>query len=269
MTRKKISSKLYMALVFLFLYAPIVVVIVFSFNATKSRTVFTGVTLKWYAQLFQDELIMKSLRNSLILAFSSSVIATVIGTAAALAISRMKKKTRAVVMNVTYLPVVNSEIVTGISLMLLFVFVFGLIGLQLGFVSVLIAHITFNIPYVILNVLPKLRQADQDLFNAALDLGCNPGQAFFKVVLPEIMPGIVSAFLMAFSLSFDDFMISYFTAGSSFQTLPVTIYSMTRRRITPKINALFALIFVLIFVLLLVINIRDSRAAKRDARKES
>ena len=255
MTRKKISSKLYMALVFLFLYAPIVVVIVFSFNATKSRTVFTGVTLKWYAQLFQDELIMKSLRNSLILALSSSVIATVIGTAAALAISRMKKKARAVVMNITYLPVVNSEIVTGISLMLLFVFVFGLI--------------TFNIPYVILNVLPKLRQADQDLFNAALDLGCNPGQAFFKVVLPEIMPGIVSAFLMAFSLSFDDFMISYFTAGSSFQTLPVTIYSMTRRRITPKINALFALIFVLIFVLLLVINIRDSRAAKRDARKES
>lgn len=260
---KKLSSKIYTGLLFLFLYAPIVVVIIFSFNSTKSRTVFESVTLKWYVELFKDDQIMQALGNSLILAFSSALIATVIGTMAAVCINRMNKKARAVVMNVTYLPIVNSEVVTGVSLMLLFVFITGVLHAEMGALTVLIAHITFCIPYVILNVLPKLRQIDPNLMDAAMDLGCNQKQAFFKAMLPQIMPGVISAALMAFSLSFDDFAISYFTSGSSFQTLPVAIYSMTRKRITPKINALFAVIFLLIFILLLVMNIRDSRVEKK------
>lgn len=259
---KRLCSKLYTGFIFLFLYAPIFVVIIFSFNSTKSRTVFEGFTLKWYAELFADQQIMKALGNSLILALSAAFIATMMGTMAAVCINRMKKRTKDVVMNVTYLPIVNSEVVTGVSLMLLFVFVTGIINAQMGAITVLIAHVTFCVPYVILNVLPKLRQVDPNLIDAAMDLGCNHREAFFKAMLPQIMPGIISAWLMAFSLSFDDFAISYFTSGSSFQTLPVAIYSMTRKRITPKINALFAVIFVLIFIVLLAMNIRDSRAER-------
>lgn len=264
---KKSLSKLYTGLIFLFLYAPILVVIFFSFNTTKSRTVFEGFTFKWYLELFSDEHIMKAFGNSLILAFSAAIIATIMGTMAAVCINRMKKRTKAVVMNITYLPVVNSEVVTGVSLMLLFVFITGLINAQMGALTVLIAHVTFCVPYVILNVLPKLRQVDPNLIDAAMDLGCNRRQAFFKAMLPQIMPGIISAWLMAFSLSFDDFAVSYFTSGSSFQTLPVAIYSMTRKRITPKINALFAVIFMLIFIILLVMNIRDSRAERANRIK--
>ncbi len=260
---KRVTPALYNGLIFLFLYAPIFIVILFSFNTTKSRTIMDGFTLQWYVELFQDDLIMESLRNSLILAFSSSILATVIGTAAALCIAKMKKFGRSMVMNLNYIPIVNSEVVTGVSLMMLFVFFASIFGGELGFVTVLIAHITFNIPYVVLNVLPKLRQTDPNLLDAALDLGCTQISAFFKVILPQILPGIISAFIMAFSLSFDDFAISYFTTGTSFQTLPVTIYSMTRKRITPKINALFTLIFVLVFILLLVMNLRDSRLAKK------
>lgn len=267
MRKHRIGSKIYMGLIFLFLYAPIFVVILFSFNTTKSRTLLQGFTLQWYAQLFEDKVIMEALFHSLILALLSSVIAVVIGTFAALRIAKMKRFGRSLVMTVTYIPVINSDVVTGVSLMIFFVFVTSMVGGSLGFVTVLIAHVTFNTPYVILNILPKLRQADPHLMDAALDLGCTPSKAFFKVVLPQIMPGVVSAFIMAFSLSFDDFAISYFTTGSSFQTLPVVIYSMTRRRITPKINALFAIIFLLVFLLLVFINLREWSAEKKKQSK--
>lgn len=263
MKKRRIGSKIYMSLIFLFLYAPILVVVLFSFNTTKSRTLLQGFTFNWYTQLFQDKLIMGALIHSIILALLSSVIAVVIGTFAAMRIAKMKRFGRSLVMNVTYIPVINSEVVTGVSLMILFVFIASLIGGSLGFITVLIAHITFNTPYVILNILPKLRQADPNLMDAALDLGCTPSRAFFKVVLPQIMPGVISAFIMAFSLSFDDFAISYFTTGSSFQTLPVVIYSMTRRRITPKINALFAIIFLLVFLLLVFINLWEWKTEKK------
>lgn len=256
---RKCVKNAYIALIFLFLYAPIIIVIIFSFNGIKSRSVFSGFTFKWYGELFKDGFIMNALFNSLILAVLSSIIATLIGTAAALRISKMKKFGRSLTMTLTNIPIVNSEVVTGVSLMILFT---SVVGCSLGFGTALIAHVTFNLPYVILNVLPKLKQTDPNLVDAALDLGCTPTQSFFKVILPQIASAIFSAFIMAFSLSFDDFAVSYFTTGSAFETLPIAIYSMTRRRITPKINALFTLIFFFIFLLLLFINIREFRADK-------
>ncbi|MDF2568314.1 MAG: potC [Oscillospiraceae bacterium] len=265
---KKILGKLYIGLVFLFLYAPIFVLIVFSFNNSKSRSNFTGFTFKWYQELFSNNLIMGSLFNTLTIAVISSVFATILGTFAAIGIRNMKKTGRGIMMNITYLPVINPEIVTGVSLMLLFVFLNRTLNLQLGFMTVLLAHITFNVPYVILNVLPKLRQMDKHLYEAAQDLGCNTRQAFVKVVIPEIMPGIVSGFLMAFTFSLDDFVISYFTSGSSFQTLPVTIYSMIRRKINPQINALSAILFIVVLAVLVLMNIKDAKIEKRNLQKE-
>lgn len=253
---KKFGKRLYLGLCFLFLYAPIAVLIVFSFNQSKNRATFTGFSFKWYKALFQNELIMHSLWNTLLVAILASVIATLLGTIAAVGISGMRKRMRSVMMNVTYLPVINPEIITGISTMLLFVYLKEILHLELGFLTVLIAHITFCLPYVILNVLPKLRQMDASLYEAALDLGCNPVQAFMKVVIPEIMPGIASGFLMSFTFSLDDFIITYFTSGSSFQTLPVTIYSMTRMKVNPQINALSTLMFLFVLTLLLLMNIR-------------
>ncbi len=264
---KKAFSKIYLSIVYLFLYLPILVLIVFSFNESKSKSHFTGFSLRWYEVLFEDELIMSSLMNTLILAAISSVIATVIGTMAAIGIYSLGKKSRAVVMSVTNLPMVNPEVVTGISLMLLFVFVSSVIGVSQGFYSVLIAHITFNLPYVILNVLPKLYQVNANLFEAALDLGCTKKQAFFKVILPEIMPGVFSGFLMAVTLSLDDFIISYFTSGSDFQTLPVTIYSMLRKQVPPSLNALSTLLFVAVLVILLISNISAIRKEKAERKK--
>ena len=252
-------SKAYMALFLMFMYIPIFVLIVFSFNETKSRSVFSGFTLDWYVKLFQNELIMTSLRNTLIIAVLASISATVLGTAAAIGISNMKKLPKAVIMNVTNIPIINPEIVTGVSLMLLFVFFAARMNLEFGFKTLLIAHITFDVPYVILNVMPKFRQMDPHLYEAAQDLGCGPVQAFFKVVLPEIMPGVISGFLMSFTFSLDDFIISYFTGGATSQTLPVTIYSMTRRKISPEINALSTLIFVIVIIVLLVKNILERR----------
>lgn len=264
---KKAFSRIYLALVYIFLYAPILVLIVFSFNESQSKTKFSGFSLKWYEVLFEDELIMTSLFNTLILALISSVIATLIGTMAAIGLNSFRKSTRNAVMSVTNMPMVNPEVVTGISMMLLFVFVASLLGVEQGFYSVLIAHITFNLPYVILNVLPKLRQVNNNLFEAALDLGCTPRQAFFKVILPEIMPGIFSGFLMAVTLSLDDFIISYFTSGSDFQTLPVTIYSMLRKRVPPSLNALSALMFVTVLVILLISNITAIKKEKSEMSK--
>lgn len=263
MKKSRISSKIYIALCMIFLYAPILVLIVFSFNESKSRAHFTGFTFKWYRQLLENDLIMTSLFNSLLIALLASVISAVVGTAAAVGISKFGKRARGVIMNVTYLPVLNPEIVTGISMMLLFVFFKNLFGFKMGFATVLIAHITFCLPYVILNVLPKLRQMDQSLFEAAMDLGCHPVTAFFKVVIPQIMPGITAGFLMAFTISLDDFVVTYFTSGSGFKMLPVTIYSMVKKKVNPQINALSTIIFLIVLALLAVMNLVEARRAKR------
>lgn len=260
---RKFSKFFYYGLCCLFLYAPIVVLIVFSFNESKNRARFTGFSLKWYRDLFHNEMIMSSLKNTLIVAVCAAVIATIIGTVAAVGINGMKKGMRSAVMNVTYLPVINPEIITGVSLMLMFVFISGLLGIELGFWSVLVSHVTFCLPYVILNVLPKLRQMDPNMYEAALDLGCTPVKAFLRVVIPEISSGILTGFLMSFTFSLDDFIITYFTSGSSFQTLPVTIYSMTRMKVNPQINALSALMFVAVLLLLLLMNLKNFRNTKK------
>lgn len=265
----KIGSKIYTGLIFLFLYAPIIVLIVFSFNDTEtgSRTVWSGFSLRWYAKLFEDRYILEALRNTLIIAVVTAVCSTVIGTAAAIGINTMKKLPRKLMMNVTNFPMVNPEIVTGVSLMLLFVFAVNAMGgKSLGMGSLIMAHITFCLPYTILSILPKLRQMNPNLYEAAQDLGCPPVKSFFKVVLPEIIPGIVTGFIMAFTLSIDDFVISYFTSGTT-QTLPIYIYSMTRKRISPEINALSTLLFAVILVLLIIVNVRRSKDVRKEEAK--
>lgn len=258
-------GKIYMAVVLLFLYVPIFVLIVFSFNESKSRSVFSGFTLDWYEKLFRNDIIISSLINTIIIAVIASIFSTILGTFAAIGINSMKKLPRTVVMNVTNMPIINPEIVTGVSLMLLFVFFAARMNLEFGFVTLLIAHITFDVPYVILNIMPKFKQLDPHLYEAAQDLGCSPFQAFRKVVLPEIMPGVISGFLMAFTYSLDDFVVSYFTSGSTSQTLPITIYSMTRRKVSPEINALSTLIFIAVVIVLIVKNIVESKQAKKNA----
>ena len=257
-------GKIYIGLVLMFLYVPIFVLIVFSFNETKSRSVFSGFTFDWYEKLFRNEIIISSLINTIIIAVLASIISTILGTLAAIGINSMKKFPRAVVLNVTNMPIINPEIVTGVSLMLLFVFFAARMNLEFGFVTLLIAHITFDVPYVILNVMPKFKQMNPHLYEAAQDLGCGPFMAFIKVVLPEIMPGVVSGFLMAFTYSLDDFIISYFTSGSTSQTLPITIYSMTRRKVSPEINALSTLIFLVVVIVLVVKHIIEMNQAKRN-----
>ena len=261
-------GKLYLVLVLLFLYVPIFVLIVFSFNETKSRSVFSGFTLDWYKRLCHNRIIISSLINTIIIASVASVVSTVLGTLAAIGINSMRKVPKAVVMNITNMPIINPEIVTGVSLMLLFVFFAARMNLEFGFVTLLIAHITFDVPYVILNVMPKFNQMDPHLYEAAQDLGCSPFKAFRKVVLPEIMPGVVSGFLMSFTYSLDDFVVSYFTTGSTSQTLPITIYSMTRRKVSPEINALSTLIFIAVIIVLIVKNAIENRAAKKSGAKE-
>ena len=266
--RMKMSplSKLYVAFIMLLLYAPIVVMIVFSFNASASTSVMTGFSLKWYESLLHDSATINALKNTLILAVSSSLIATVMGTAAAVGLNVYKNKfIKKTVMGVTNIPMMNPEIVTGISMMLLFVFCAKLIGVTdaLGFGTMLVAHVTFNLPYVILSVLPKLRQMDKYLPEAAMDLGCTPIQSFFKVTLPSISTGIVSGLMMSFTLSLDDFVISYFTQGPSFETLPIRIFSMTKKRVTPDMYALSTLIFVVILVLLVLLNVAQVRGEKK------
>ena len=258
--------RIYTALYMIFSDAPIAVMIVFSFNSARSTSVFGGFSLKWYAELLKDSSTIEALKNTFILAVTSAIIATVLGTLSAVGIFSMKRKwTRSVTMTVTNIPMMNPDIVTGISLMLLFVFVGSLVGSKnsLGFGTMLIAHITFNLPYVILSVLPKLKQTDSHLSEAAQDLGCTPLQSFFKVVLPSIMPGVFTGMIMAFTLSLDDFVISYFTTGPDFQTLPIKIFSMTKRRVTPDMYALSTLIFLSVLVLLILINIAQSKADKK------
>ena len=247
---KKIS-KLYMSLLLMFLYVPIFVLIVFSFNTTKSRTVFDGFTFDWYVRLFQNELILSSLWNTILISISAATISTILGTAAAIGINKMKKLPKAVVMNINNFPIINPEIVTGVSLMLLFVFFAARMNFNFGFGT-------------LLNVMPKFRQMNPNLYEAAQDLGCNSFKAFFKVVLPEIMPGIVSGFLMAFTFSLDDFIISYFTSGATSQTLPITIYSMTRRKVSPEINALSTIIFLVVVIVLIVKHLMENRNNKEE-----
>ncbi len=261
----KAIGRAYSFLIFLFLYAPIVVLIVFSFNDTEtaSRTLWSGFSLRWYEKLFEDRLILEALRNTLIIAIAAAAASTLLGTVAAIGINSMRRLPKRIMMNITNFPMVNPEIVTGVSMMLLFVFAVGLFGgRSLGMGSIIAAHITFCLPYVILSVLPKLRQMDPALYEAAQDLGCPPAKAFFKVVLPEIMPGVVTGMIMAFTLSIDDFVISYFTSGTT-QTLPIYIYSMTRKRVSPEINALSTVMFVVVMALLIVVNTRSAKVNRQ------
>ena len=268
MKKNGVFSRAFMVLVFLFLYAPIFVLIVFSFNATKSRTVWGGFSLQWYVELFHNTRILDALRVTLTVSLLAAVIATIAGTAAAIGFYSMKRRPRNLCMAVNNIPMTNADIITGVSLMLLFVFLGKFLPFKLGFGTLLIAHITFNIPYVVLSVLPKLRQLDPNIYEAAQDLGATGLTAFRKVVLPEIMPGVWNGLLIAFTMSFDDFVISYFTAGSSVSTLAMEIYSMTRKRISPEINALSTLLFVVVLALLLIVNLRQSRQ-DRAARKRA
>ncbi len=262
----KISSKIYSGLIFAFLFAPIVVLLVFSFNQSKSLSVFSGFSLKWYQELFDDQNTLESVKNSLLLAASATIVSTIMGTAAAVGINKLRSKWYRTAMNtVTDIPMTNPDIITGISLMLMFVFVGRLFGARtsLNFWTMLIAHVTFCLPYVILQVLPKLRQLDRSLIEAAMDLGCTPLRAFFRAELPEIMPSIVTGAIMAFTLSLDDFVISYFTAGTGFMTLPIRIYSMTKKTVTPKMYALATIIFFVTMALLLISNIIDNDDSKK------
>ena len=258
-------SKVYTAIIMIFLFAPIAILLVFSFNEAKSLSVFSGFSLNWYRELFKDAETLGAVRNTLVLAASAAVISTIMGTAAAVGINKLRSRVLRTAMDtVTNVPMVNPDIITGISLMLMFVFVGRLFGAatSLNFVTMLIAHVTFCLPYVILQVLPKLQQMDRSLPEAAMDLGCTPFRAFMKAEIPEIMPGVVTGLIMAFTLSLDDFVISYFTSGNGFQTLPIRIYNMTKKTVTPKMYALATIIFFVILALLIMTNLIDTDKPK-------
>ena len=256
---KTIAKKIYLALICIILYAPIVTLMVLSFNNTKTRSKWGGFTGKWYVSLFQNKEIMNALYTTLIIALLSALIATLIGTLAALGMQVMRSRTRTLFMGITNIPMLNAEIVTGISLMLAFI----AFGISLGFQTVLIAHITFNIPYVILSVMPKLKQTSRFTYEAALDLGASPLRAFFKVVFPDILPGVLSGFLLAFTMSLDDFIITHFTRGAGINTLSTLIYSEVRRGIKPSMYALSTVIFATVLILLIISNFAPRRKAEQ------
>ncbi|MBE6570141.1 MAG: ABC transporter permease [Ruminococcaceae bacterium] len=267
---KKALGNVFIWIIYLILYAPLLVMVFFSFNEGRSTSVFSGFSLKWYAELFASRDTMTALQNTLVLAISSAVIATVLGTAAAMYMYYLRNKAwKATMKTVTNIPMMNPEIVTGVSMMLLFVFIGRMLGADnsLSFGTLLIAHVTFNLPYVILNVLPKLNQTDPHLAEAAQDLGSTPMQAFVKVVMPAVIPGVISGFLMSFTMSLDDFVISYYTTGSDFQTLPLKIFAMTKKTVKPDMYALSSLIFITVLILLLIINISQIRQEKKNASK--
>lgn len=276
MKKNHFGNRLFLALIFLFLYAPIFVLIVFSFNATKSRTVWGGFSLQWYGRLFQDSAILSALQTTLLVSVLASLIAMLAGTAAAIGFAAMKRRSRHMLMSVNNIPLTNADIVTGVSLSLLFMLAFAVFstaqswvnatfGTSLsfhwdkGFGTMLIAHVTFDIPYVILSVMPRLRQLDPHIYEAAQDLGARGFYAFRKVILPDLMPGIVNGVIIAFTMSVDDFVISYFTAGNKVSTLAMEVYSMARRRISPEINAISTLLFVAVLALLVIVNLRQAR----------
>ncbi len=254
-------SKCYIGLVLAFLYAPIAVLMVYSFNSSKSRAMWQGFTLDWYRDLFSNETIMSSLYTTLLCGLLAALVATVIGSMAAYGLGRKKGKNSALVLSLAYIPMLNAEIVTGVSLMLLFTF----LGLDLGFFTMLLSHITFCIPYVILAVLPKVRQLDWSLYDAAQDLGCTPVQSFWRIMFPELMPGILTGFLLSLTMSIDDFIISFFTTGNGVSNLSITIYTMAKRGIKPEINALSTIMFTVILIILIVANLG---AAKKENNKK-
>lgn len=262
---KKTARNIYLGLILFFMYAPIVTLIVLSFNASKSRAKWGGFTLHWYSSLFQDKAIMAALYNTLLIALVSAVLATIIGTAASIGINAMKSKGKTVMLGITNIPILNSEIVTGISLMLLFI----ACRVTLGFSTILLAHITFCIPYVILSVLPKLKQTSKSTYEAAQDLGAGPVYAFFKVVFPDIWPGVVSGFLMAFTMSLDDFIITHFTKGPGVDTLSTKIYAEVRKGIRPEMYALSTLLFVSVLVLMICVNAspKETKDVKKSSKK--
>ena len=242
--------KIYIGLIFLFLYAPIITLIVLSFNASKTRAKWGGFTLKWYLQMFDNRAILQALSNTLIIALLSAFIATVIGTIACISMQSMKRRNRALIMGITNIPMLNADIVTGISLMLLFI----TLGFRFGFMTILLSHITFNIPYVILSVMPRMKQLNPSIYEAALDLGASHIYAFFKVVFPDILPGVLSGFLMAFTMSLDDFIITHFTKGPGIDTLSTKIYTEVKKGIKPEMYSLSTLIFVTVLILLFLVN---------------
>ena len=268
---KKHLSRAYLILIFGILYIPIITLIFFSFNSSDSTAVFEGFSFRWYRELFSSPDTFEALRNTLILALSSATLSTVIGTAAAAGIYRMKSKiAKSSILSVTNIPMMNPDIVTGMSMMLFFVALIGILNIEyetIGFTAMLIAHTTFCLPYVILSVLPRVEDLGSSLTEAALDLGCTPIQSFFKVELPNILPGVVSGFIMAFTLSLDDFVISYFVGSSNFQTLPLLIYSMTKKKVTPDMYALSTLIIITIFLFLVISNVRSGKIRRKESRK--
>lgn len=243
-------KKSYLFIIFLFLYTPIITLIIFSFSESKTMGKWTGFTLKWYKELFNNDRLMSALYYTILIAVLASIIATIVGAISAIAISQMSGKLKSIILNINYLPVLNPDIVTGIALMSLFIF----LKFNFGFTTMLLAHITFDIPYVILSVLPKLRQLPENTLDAAADLGATPLYALWKVIIPQIKPGIFSGFLMAFTMSIDDFVISFFTTGPGVTNLSIEIYSMARRGIKPEINALSTLMFITVLALLLIVN---------------
>lgn len=270
----KLSAKIYTGIILTFLFAPIVVMLIYSFNEAKSLSVYSGFSLRWYKELLRDRNTLNAVKNTLILAFSAMAISTIMGTAAAVGINKIRRRWYRTVMNtVTDIPMTNPDIITGISLMLMFVFMGRLFGAanSLSFWTMLIAHVTFCLPYVILQVLPKLQQMDASLREAAMDLGCPPFKAFIKAELPEIMPGIITGAIMAFTMSLDDFVISHFTAGAGFETLPIRIYSMTKKTVTPEMYALATIIFFVTMSLLIISNLvdnDDNRRLKESKKKQ-
>ena len=255
---KKKLETLYMAIIFIFLYAPIGTLIVLSFNSSKSRSKWGGFTLKWYQKMFDSSTIMSALQNTLTIAFLSALIATVLGVLVCIGINSLRKWQKSTILALNNIPMLNADIVTGLSLMLMFVF----FGVSLGYNTILLAHITFNIPYVILSVMPKMKQTNMSAYEAAQDLGANPIYAFFKVIFPDLVPGIISGFLLAFSMSLDDFIITHFTKGAGINTLSTLIYSEVRRGIQPTIYALSTLIFVTVLILLLLVNFLPAKKEK-------
>ena len=269
----KLLSKIYICLIFFLLYAPVVVMIIFSFNSSNSLSEFTGFSLRFYEEAFKNAKVISAFKNTLILAVVTAAISGVLGTAAAVGISRMKNRyVRQGLLSVTNIPMMNPDIVTGVSMMLLFVFAGTMLGLSssLNFWTMLIAHVTFSLPYVILSVLPKIKQMDRHLPEAAMDLGCTPIMSFFKVELPCILPGVISGMLMAFTLSLDDFVISYFVKGTGFETLPIYIYSAVKKGVRPTLYAANTVIIVIVLVLLVLINFvgNDDKKKKIKSKKE-
>lgn len=279
MKKNGLVSRLFMLLVFLFLYAPILVLVVFSFNASKSKAVWAGFTLDWYRQLFQNDMILNALAVTLAVSALAAVISTVMGTAAAIGFRNLRRRFRSICLTVNNIPLTNADIITGVSMMLLFLLAISawngslgqLTGVKwsMGFLTLLISHIAFDVPYVILSVMPKLSQLDPNIYEAAQDLGDHGFHAFYKVILPEIMPGVINGLIMAFTLSIDDFVISYFTAGSTTQTLSMVIYSMAKKRVSPEISALSTLMFLVVVALMVLVNLRQARQERMEKRRRA